>query len=142
MTTVTATTFQLLGSQFQLGNGGSPTETFTTISQVTAVDFGSYKADTIDVTTADNTDGFRRFSGTLQDPGDVSVTLLYNPNDATHAALLAARNAGNHNFKEVVPNFLTRSWNGVITSWEEKLTLDKATEVTLKIKISGPLTLA
>jgi Lambda phage tail tube protein, TTP len=146
MSNSTAAIFTLTGGQFQLettfGSG-----TFTPISQVKSVDFGSFKVDTPEVTSADNTDGIKRFVATLQDHGDVTVTIIYNTADATHQALrtasLALGSAATHNYKVVNPTgFLTYSFQGIITSFDTKMTLDKDTELTVKIKISGPLTLA
>ena|SRR5882724_5893799 len=146
MSNVTAATFTLTGGQFQLettfGSG-----TFTTITQVKSVDFGSFKVDTPEVTSADNTDGVRRYIATLQDHGDASVSIIYNPADTTHAALrtasLAQGTAATHNFKVVNPSgFLTYTFAGIITTFETKITLDKETDLSVKIKISGPLTLA
>jgi hypothetical protein len=146
MSNVTATTFELVGAQFQLGNGGAP-ETFTTISQVKQVDFSGFKANTVNVMSADNTDGIERFIATTQDHGECSITAIYNPADPTHAALraasLAVGPAATHNFKLVNPTgFLTYSFAGIIVSFDTKISLDKDTELSAKIKISGPLTLA
>jgi len=144
MSNTTATTFELIGGQFQLGDGGSP-ETFTTISQVKSVDFSGFKANTVDVTSADNTDGIARFVATTQDHGECSIAAIYNPADPTHAALRTAAHAygSTHNFKLVNPSgFLTYSFAGIITGFDTKISLDKDTELTVKIKISGQLALA
>ena len=146
MSNVTATTFELIGGAFQLettfGSG-----TFTTIAQVKSVDFSGFKQNTVDVTNADNTDGIARFIATTQDHGECSITAIYNPADATHAALrtasLAQGPAATHNFKHVNPGTaLTYSFQGIITGFDTKISLEKDTELSVKIKISGPLTLA
>lgn len=143
MPNVLATTFTFLGGQFQIGDGGSP-ENFTTIVQVKSVDFGSSKLMAEDVTSADNTDGAKRYVPTLYDGGDVSLDVLWNPADATHQSLRNAHvNRVAHNFKCVNPGTnLTWSFNGIVTSFDVKEHIDKPSEVSCKIKVNGPLTLA
>jgi hypothetical protein len=140
MSNVAAATFSLIGGQFQQGDGHTPTENFTTINQVISVDFSGSKVDTQDITSADNTDGVRRFKDQLFDPGDFTAQILWNPQDATHQQLQAAFLAkGSHNFKRINPSGLgTRSFTGIITALDIKQALDKAAEATVKIKLSGP----
>jgi predicted secreted protein len=144
MSNVTATTFTYLGGQFQIGDGATPTENFTTITQVKQVDFGSSKVDTADVTSADNTDFSRRFVPLLFDAGDVSVDVIWNPADASHQALRTAFiNRAVHNFKCINPTgFLTYTFAGIIIGFDVKESIDKTSELSVKIKISGPLNLA
>jgi hypothetical protein len=139
---VTATTFTFLGGQFQYGDGATPTENFTTVNQVQNVDFGSSKRATEDVTSADNSDSYQRFQGRLKDPGMATVTILWNPNDATHQGLAALDDGATHNFKCINPGGNgTRSFAGIIeTSDDHKLEINKATIQPVKIKISGPVT--
>jgi hypothetical protein len=138
---ITATTFTFLGGQFQIGDGATP-ENFTTISQVQNVDFSGSKRDTEEVTSADNTDTVKRFAGRLKEPGTASMTILWNPNDATHQLFQAADDGNAHNFKCINPGgFGTRSFAAIIeTADDHKLELNKATMQTIKLKISGPVT--
>ncbi len=137
---VPATVFTYLGGLFQIGNGGSP-ETFTAITQVTAVDFSGDKRATQKITTADNTDGFERFIGTLRDAGEVQVDLLWNPADTSHQLLITNNDGNLHNMKRVIGTHIT-SWAGIVTSLTFKEEIDKPTKATYKIKISGPITIA
>lgn len=140
MPNVTATTFTLLGGQLQIGDGGSP-ENFTTISQVQSCDFGGEKVETDPVTSADNTDGIIRKTDRLQDEGQCSGEILWNPSDASHQQFWNAwRARGTHNFKRInVGGFGTRSFPGIITSASIKQTLNKATMLSYKIDIAGPI---
>lgn len=138
MANVTATTFNYLGGQFSIGNGGNP-ESFTPISQIMDVDFSGSKVDTADVTSADNTDTWRRHKDELKDAGECTVQILWNPNDTTHVLLQTSfRNGGTYDFQRVNPGgFGTLSFSGIITSLDQKQQLDKPTQATCKIKISG-----
>jgi dihydroorotase len=120
--------------------------TFTTISQVKSVDLSGAKASTVNVMSADNTDATERVVKTTHSPGDATVVIIYNTQDTTHQALRTAFNqqgtAATHNFKNIPVGQLTDSFQGVISSWDVKQTLDKDTELTIKITISGPVTQA
>jgi hypothetical protein len=137
---VRATTFSLLGGQFQIGDGATP-ENFTTISQTQSCDFGGSKVETEPVTSADNTDGIIRKSDRLQDEGQCSGEILWNPLDASHQQLWNAfRARGEHNFKRINPGgFGTRSFTGIITSLDIKQVLNKSTMASFKIDISEPI---
>ena len=134
----TASTFTLLGAQFQIGDGATP-EVFTTIAQVDSCDFSGSKVDTEDVTSADNTDGVRRYSDRLQDFGECTVEFWWDPTNPVHQQFHSAWIArGTHNFKRVNPGaFGTRSFSGIITSFDEKQVIDKGTKKSVKIKLSG-----
>lgn len=145
MSNVTAAIYTYIGGQFQIeptyGSG-----TFLTISQVKSVDLSGAKASTVNVMSADNTDSTERVVKTTHSPGDASVVIIYNTNDTTHQALRAAFNQqgtlATHKFKNIPLGQLTDSFEGVITGWDVKQTLDKDTELTIKITISGPVTQA
>jgi hypothetical protein len=138
---VKATSFTLLGGQFQIGDGATP-ENFTTISQVQSCDFSGSKVATDDVTSADNTDGIIRKTDRLMDEGQCSGEIIWNPTDASHQQLSAAYRArGTHNFKRINPGgFGTRALTGIITSLDVKQTLTKASMASFKIDISDPIT--
>jgi len=138
---VTATTFSFIGGQVQIGDGATP-ENFTNIDQVQDCDFSSDKVDTEDVTTADNTDGTKRFTDREFDPGEFSATILWNPQNASHQQLNAAYLArGSHNFKRINPGgFGTRAFSGIIVSLSLKQNQSKGTVASLKVKLSGPYT--
>lgn len=141
MANVTATTYSRLGGQFQIGNAATP-EIFTTIAQVKEVDYGGQKVDVSPVTSADNTDGVIRKKDFLFDPGQVTITIFWNPLDPTHQQLENAFIArGTWDFKDIKPGGIgTRAFSGIIMSLEGKETIDKPTEKTCKIDISGPWT--
>jgi hypothetical protein len=141
MPNVTATTFTFLGGQFQIGDKAN-TENFTTINQVEAVDFSGSKRDTEEVTSADNTDTFKRYAGRLEEPGTCTVSIWWNPNDATHQSMANANDGTVWDFKCINPGgFGTRSFSALIeTIFDHKLELGKGTLKNIKLKLSGPIT--
>jgi hypothetical protein len=145
MSNVTAAIYTYIGGVFsieQTYNSG----TFTPITQVKSVDFSGAKASTVNVMTADNTDSIERVVKTTHNPGDATVVIIYNETDATHQLLWTAFNQqgtlATHKFKSLPVGQLTDSFEGVISSWDVKQTLDKDSELTIKITISGPVTKA
>ncbi len=141
MSNVPATTFTYLGGQFQIGDGGNPTEIFTTIAQVVDVDFNGSKRDTEETTSADNTDAYKRFAGRLIDPGGVTIDIWWNPNDPTHQQFANANDGAAHNFKSIVPGFGTRSFAAIIeTPLDLKFEINKGVKKQIKLKVSGPIT--
>lgn len=143
MPNVTASTFTLLGGQFQIGDStDGASVNYTTVNQVDSCDFSGSKVDVEDVTSADNTDGYKRKQDRLADAGQCQAEILWNPNDATHQQLWNAYiSRGRRDFKRINAGGLgTRAFTGIITSMDEKQTIDKATKMTVKIDISGPIT--
>lgn len=90
------------GIQLERGDGQT-TETFTAIANITNVEGPDSKRDTYDVTAHDTSDGYREFIGGLVDPGEVKVTLNYDPSE--HESLRAdLRDSAPRNYKIVYPN--------------------------------------
>lgn len=145
MSNSTAAIYTYTGGIFQIeqtyGSG-----TFLPITQVKSVDFDSAKATATNVTSADNTDGTERFVKTMHNSGDCTVVIIYNENDTTHQALWTAFNQqgslATHKYKSQPVSQLTDSFEGIISSWSVKQTIDKDAELTIKITISGPVTKA
>lgn len=81
------------GTFLKAGNGGTPTETFTTIAEVKDISGPSWTVDTEEVTNHSTVGGYKEYIPTLLDGGDVTFDLNFY-NDTTHAALwtdMAAR---------------------------------------------------
>jgi hypothetical protein len=141
MPNVTATTFTFLGGQFEYGDGATP-ENFTLVNQVESVDEGGNKIDIEEVTSADNTDRYKRKAGRLEDPGTVAAVILWNPTDPTHQGLMALKDGQPHNFKVINPGaFGQRFFSAIIESaTDQKLELNKGTRRTVKLAVNGPVT--
>jgi hypothetical protein len=117
--------------------------TSTPIAGVQSVDFGSDKVDTLDTTSMSTTGIARTFIGGLEDTGDVSVKLEYLPTDTSQAALIAAKDGASHNFSVVYPAAIaTETFSGIITSIDKSVPDDKVATLSVKIKLTGPRTIA
>jgi hypothetical protein len=119
-------------------------ETFTAITEVQVVDFTGSKTDLADVTHAQSPNARREYIATLIDSGDMNFTANFIPGDLTQVGLTAVRDArATRNWKVVLPASLgTFSFAGIITSIDHSLDFSKEAKLTVKVKITGPLTLA
>lgn len=59
-------------------------DTFTEIAQVNSVGSISITSDEVEVTTLDNTSGFREYLQTFKDAGELPLTLVWDPALPTH----------------------------------------------------------
>lgn len=72
-----------LGTLFKVGNGAS-TEVFTTVANVVSITLSGRSVEEVDFTHLASDAGFREFRAGFKDPGELSMTLHYNPSNATH----------------------------------------------------------
>jgi len=101
------------GTLLKLGDGGSPTENFTTIAECKNIDGPQLANDDIDVTNQGSVGWKESISG-LHDGGTVSVELNFLPQNATQsfaAGVLAHFNDGlRHNYQLVFPDPGATTW--------------------------------
>lgn len=105
----------------------------------------SASADTIDVTTLDNADGYKEFIGGFKDGGEISLSGYFDYADLGQKALYAAFESGEIEECEIVfPTSMDCQWsfNGVVTAVETGAELDGAVSFSCTIKVSGKPTLA
>ena len=128
------------GTLLQRGNGAAP-EVFTTIAEVTSVDFAGPNVKTEDATNMGSPGGYMESIPTLIDPGEATIALHFLQADAGQKALLADCKAKVlRNFQCVWPNGAVRAFAAYVTNFPIKGPVDKIMDVTLKLKISGPIT--
>ena len=113
----------------------------TTTNGILSIDFGSNKVDTHDNTDMGTTGTARTFVGGLENSGDISAKFNIIPGDASQATLRAAKDGQIHTFKAIYPGAVrTRTFSGIITSYDEAIPDDKLPTFTIKIQITGPIT--
>lgn len=125
------------GTTFKLGN--------TAIGSLKSIGGIALSADTIDVTTLDNEDGYKEFIGGMKDGGEVSLDGFFDAGDEGQKALYTAFESGS--VKEATITFpaeLKCSWqlNGVVTAYETSADLSDAVTFSCTVKVSGKPTLA
>lgn len=72
----------LSGKLFIGTSGGTPT--YTEVAQVASIGSVAITADEVEVTTLDNTSGFREYLTTFKDAGELPITLVWDPALPTH----------------------------------------------------------
>ena len=102
----------------------------TEVGSLTSIGGVSVSADTIDVSTLDNADGYKEFIAGFKDGGEVSLSGYFDYSDAGQKALYTAFESGAVTF------------NGVVTAIETGVELESAISFDCTIKVSGKPTLA
>lgn len=115
------------------------------VGALTSIGGVSASAETIDVTTLDNADGYKEFIGGFKDGGEISLSGHFDYADAGQKALHAAFESGTVSECEIVfPAAMACKWtfDGVVTAIETAAELDGAVSFSCTVKVSGKPTLA
>lgn len=129
------------GTIFKVGNGGSPTETFTDFgAEVTSITPPGYSRDALDATHMSSPDRFREYIAGLMDAGEVSMDLNYIPDTAD--AFVAAVIAGKQNYQVVFVDesaaaILTFTFAAICTAYQPTAPVDGKMTATATFKVSG-----
>jgi len=124
-----------LGTKIQIGNDA--------IAGLTSIGGLELTADTIDVTTLDSTDGYRKFIGGFKDGGEVSISGFFEPTDTNgQNAFFTAFGAGTATaFSIIFPQGASWSFDGVVTGFTTSSELEDIISFEGTIKVSGKPTL-
>jgi predicted secreted protein len=131
------------GTALQRGNGATPTETFTTIANVTSINPPGMSRETIDVTAHDSPDGWMEFLGGLKDGGEVSTDVNYDPSE--HDSLVADfEDDAPRNYQIVFPDAAATTWSfaAILTGFEPEAPYDDKLAASLTWKVTGKPTLS
>lgn len=117
--------------------------TYDAIADVGDIDGPGYGADSVDVTSQNDAKangGYRLFKAALKDAGEVSVTLMFQPAEATHALLMDDYDAGDNVSYQIemtdVPAS-TVTFDAHITSMSPSYPLEDKVAMDVTFKISG-----
>lgn len=136
------------GTLFKIGDGATPTETFTTVAEVSNIGGPGLSLDTAEATHHGSTGGWKEYVATLLDGGEVSLDLNYIPTAATQnnttGLLYDMTHRTLRNFKLVFPDIggTTWSFSGFVTAFEPSAPVGDKLSASVTIKISGQPTLA
>jgi hypothetical protein len=147
-----------LGAVLSIGTqGGSPT--YAAVGKIKTIKAPQPKFGTEDTTTIDTAGGVRTFIKTLQDPGEMDVSVLWESADAGQVSVLAAfntlsnsANGAAYPFKLALPIDLpggqtttgdTFTFNALVTEYTgPEVQADKTITWSFKCKLSGAITFA
>lgn len=119
----------------------------TTVAEVTKIDFGGIKLDLVESTNHSSTGGWREFTPTLKDGGEVTLELNYVPTAATHknasgGLLYLLDQKTLQTFHCVFPDTTDWTLPGYVTTFKPSAPVDGKLSATVTIRISGQPTLA
>ena len=100
--------------------------------------------DTEDVTTHDQSTAWEEVVGTILRSGEVTLDLVFDPGDTTHAAILAQMVGRDYEgFELRFPDDANTAWefNAFVTGFEPSAPVDGALTATCTIKLTGEVTL-
>lgn len=138
-----ASKFKLWGSRLEIEDPDTP-GTFVSVPQVLTIDAGQPSMDEIEVTTLDNTSGYREFLPSFKDGGEVGFTLAYSfalhvtPADSVWKLFQAG---DTHNMRIYIPSETPGSdytFSGFIKSLGPgPISPDNAATMVGSIRVSG-----
>lgn len=132
-----------LGTVLKIGDGGSPTEVFTAIAQVTEIAGPNGEVVTAETTNLAST--AKTFRGVIFDGGEVTFTIQYDPRGASHTILdgfYAAVPPAQHNFQLIFQSLSKAAFAAIITKLNPTgMTVDGNLEAECSLKVTGPVTI-
>lgn len=103
------------GMSFKVGDGGTPTEVFTAIADVTRINISGRQADEIEFTHLLST--MKEYKPGFVDPGTIALSLQFNPAVATHDGATGVESwlasGAMKNFKVVFPSTVGKTLSGM-----------------------------
>jgi len=130
------------GCLLKAGDGGGP-EVFTTIAEVKSISGPNFQVSFAEVTHMESPSAVREYIPTLIEPGDVTFTVNFLPDNATHDAMrtdLLARTK--RNFKLVLTDGTPATWSfsGYYSQLGLNSNIDGPLEGSLGIKVTSTIT--
>lgn len=135
-----STGFTGRGAYLNLGDGGSPT-LLAQVANVVSIAIGGRTAEEIDFTHLLSVGGYREFRQGFKDAGTLTMTLQFNPAEATHASIEDLLGSGNVvPFEVVIPNGNAKLvGDGYIQGSDINITVSDPVTAEVTLRITGPL---
>jgi len=136
------------GTLLQQGDGGTPTEAFTTIAEVLDISGPGLSLGMEDGTHHSSTGGWREQIPTLLDGGQVSFDIQYDPVGATHDAstglIKDMEDKTLRNFQLVFPDSGSTTWSfaAYVAEFEPGAPVEGKLTASVTLQLSGQPTLA
>lgn len=126
------------GTEFKRGNGGTPTETFAAIAEVTAINGFSLSKDTVDVTHMTSPSRFREFLSALRDAGEITVEVNFDPDGTDVGNAFTDYQADvSRNYQIVWADTSDFEFAGICTGIETGAPVDDKMSATFTYKVTG-----
>ena len=128
------------GTTVEHGGAASGSESYATVVQVQSTGIPSDTADELDVTSHSSTGGRKEFVNGLIDTDDLTVSMIYDAADSTHAALRAAAGQAAQHFKITLPGVASNNihtFDALVKSFAIDLPHDGVQTATMTLKRTG-----
>ncbi len=132
--------FRGTSTTFSRGDAASP-EVFTVVGDVVSIGGPSITKDEIEVTALDSV--AKEFLSALDDPGEVTMELNWNPQDTQHPLLRAdAEGSARLNYRIIWADISNTQvdFNGEVMEFTINTEANDAVKATVRVKINGALT--
>lgn len=136
------------GATFAIGNGGTPTETFTPLAEVISITPPSDNIDVVEATHLTSPNRTKEYVIGLNDPGECALSLNFLPGEADDDAIQALRGLTSPtNFKITFPAISGNpvvSWTfaGYLTGYEPDVPIGDRMTANVRIKVTGSYTVS
>lgn len=130
------------GTAFKRGDGATPTEAFTALAEVTAINGFSMSKDTVDATHMGSPSRYREFISGLRDAGEITIEVNYDPDGTDIAAAFTDFDADvSRNYQIVWVDTTEFEFAAFCTGVETGAPVDDKMSATLTYKLTGKPTL-
>lgn len=136
------------GTQLQIGDGGSPTEAFTTIAELLDISGPELSTDTEDATNHGSTDAYEEVIATILRTGNVGFDVNWVPAGATHGytsgLLKDWEEKTSRNFKLIFPDSGSTTWTftAIVTGISPAMPVAGKLTGSITLKVTGSMGLA
>ena len=113
------------------------------IAQVRSISGWGLSMDTIDVTSHDSTGAWREFVAGLIDGGEITLDLVFDPDNTGHTNLrtdLTSRTSNTYDVRFVDPTPQIWSFTGFVTAFSPDASVDGDLTASVTIKATGAIT--
>ena len=134
--------FRGSGTKFQLGDGTSP-EVFADVADVISIGGPAITKDEIETTALDSS--AKEFIGALDDPGEITMELNWNPQETGHVTLRTdAEGNVAKNYRVVWSDVSATqvTFNAEVMEFSINSEANDAVKASVRLKINGALTWA
>lgn len=123
-----------------LSGGAEGTEVFTEIAEVKSISGPNTSSQVIDVTHMGSSDNTREFLPTLIDPGDISMSLNFRPDNDTHIDLRVNQKERTRTNWQLVftdPSATVYSFAGYVTGFQITAEIESALQAQCTVKLTS-----
>lgn len=133
------------GSKFQRTTDAAPGSIYADVGLVRNISGPSISSSPIETTAHDTTGGWRTFVGGLRDGGEVTLEILYDPDNTQHLGLLTdLDDQVVRNYKVIFTDPTPKAFTfaGIVTGYEPGAPHDDALSLAVTVKVTGEPALA